>query len=349
MKKIIHIDMDYFFAQVEIRDNPSLKNKPVAIGGDPKARGVLSTCNYIARKFGVRSAMPTYKALQLCPDLVLVGSHFDKYRKASEEVFSIFFEFTDKVEGISLDEAYLDVTDCPLFFNSATLIAQEIRSRIFKKTGLTASAGVSYNKLLAKIGSEINKPNGQYVIPPDLTYEQCESWSIRKINGVGKVTAKKLESLGVKTFGDIYKFNQLDLVNHFGNFGTTLFYYVRGIDNREVISSRVRKSLSVERTFMEDSRELVFLKKKLFDCFIECKQRLKKYQDKSIKSLFVKIKFSDFTQTTIEKSYLNLDYNDFESLFLKRYAESSKKIRLIGIGVRFNTNSNDEQLVLNLG
>ena len=334
MKKIIHIDMDYFFAQVEIRDNPSLKDKPVAIGGDPKGRGVLSTCNYIARKYGVKSAMPTYKALQLCPDLVLVNSHFDKYRKASEEVFSIFYEFTDKIEGVSLDEAYLDVTDCPLFFNSATLIAKEIRSRIFNKTGLTASAGVSYNKLLAKIGSEINKPNGQYVIPPDLTYEQCKSWSIRKINGVGKVTAAKMHNKGIFTGLDLKQKSLEDLTTFFGKSGKHYYQIVRGIHYSAVKPDRIRKSIAAERTFNENLSSEIFMLERLDKIANELERRMLKSNTKG-KTVTLKIKYSDFTQQTRSKTIIHFisKKNEFmpvvkELLFQEKLKNS---VRLLGI------------------
>lgn len=348
MKKIIHIDMDYFFAQVEIRDNPSLKGKPVAIGGPKNSRGVLSTCNYIARSFGVRSAMPTYKALELCPNLILVNSHFDKYREASREVFAIFHEYTDKVEGLSLDEAYLDITDCDLFQNSATLIAQDIRKKIFERTGLTASAGVSYNKLLAKISSDINKPNGQYVVAPEEAEDIIKKWSIAKISGVGKVTIEKFTKLGLYNFGDLYQYSKLDLINHFGTFGPRLYNYVRGIDDREVITERERKSLSVERTFSSDIIEVESLNQKLFECFVELENRLSKYKNKNSKTLFIKIKYEDFTQTTIEEKYESFLFETVQELFLKRFSEKNRKVRLLGVGIKFYSTKDKGQLTFNL-
>ena len=338
--------MDYFFAQVEERDNPSLKSKPVAIGGISNGRGVLCTSNYNARKFGVKSAMPTAKALKLCPQLVLVKPSFEKYRKASQLVFEIFKEYSDLVQPLSLDEAYIDVTSCQYFDNDAVKIAQAIRKDIFERTGLTASAGVSYNKFLAKIASDIFKPNGLAVIRPENVIENISHFSISKMMGVGQVTQKKMNDLGIFNFRDIQKYNKLDLVNMFGDFGITLYNCARGIDHREVNSSRVRKSLSVERTFSENISNEEELLIKLEGCFIEMKDRLKKHEDKLIKSTFVKIKNSDFMQTTVECQG-SIDFTQFKNLFEKRFENlENKDIRLIGTGVRFYTSDSKDQLEL---
>ena len=346
MRKIIHVDMDYFFAQVEERDNPELKDKPVAIGGYSNGRGVLSTSNYIARKYGVRSAMPTAKALKLCPHLVLVKPTFEKYRKASSQVFEIFQSYSNKVQPLSLDEAYIDVTDCEKFGNDAIKIAQAIREEIFDKTKLTASAGVSYNKFLAKIASDIFKPNGLAVIRPENVEEKISHFSIKKMMGVGNVTSKKMNALGIYTFKDIQKYSKLDLINMFGDYGVTLFNCARGIDNREVNSSRVRKSLSVERTFSENLNREEELLIKLETCYEEMKERLQKHDDKFIKSIFVKIKSSDFSQTTIE-AQVPVEWDEFKKLFCKRFEViENKNIRLLGTGVRFITSDCRFQLEL---
>lgn len=346
-KKIIHVDMDYFFAQVEILNRPELRNKPVAIGGDGR-KGVLSTCNYVARKYGVRSGMPGFIAKNLCPDLIFLRSNFTKYRKASDIVFEIFSEFTNKIEGVSLDEAYLDVTESEKCHNSATLMAIEIKKKILKQTGLTASAGVSFNKLIAKLSSDYNKPNGLVVVPPGVELDFLKSIPIGDMNGVGKVTQEKMKLLGIFTFSDLQKFCKLDLINLFGNYGTILFNFARGIDNREVETLRVRKSLSVENTFMEDIKSIEEIRSNLHDSYERMKSRLENYSDRSIKSQFVKIKYSDFSKTTVESQFSGvLSFDMFLSLCLKRIGDNFNSIRLLGTGVRFhNPNHLKDQLAL---
>lgn len=345
-KKIIHLDIDYFFAQVEIRDNPKLKDLPVAIGS-PNARGVLCTCNYVARKYGVRSATPSFKAKELCPDLIFVKPQFYKYKEASETVFEIFNEYTDRIQGISLDEAYLDVSESDHCNNSATLIAQEIRKRIYNETGLTASAGVSSNKLISKIASDYNKPNGLTVVTPDKIENFVRGIPISSMWGVGKITQKKMVSLNIRTFGDLQKFSKLDLINTFGSYGASLFEYARGIDHREVEESSLRKSLSVENTFGNNLETLEQVKLKLFDAYTEMSERLNRYRDRFIKSNFVKIKFNDFTRTTVETQFNGkMDFNAFFELSLKRLGGEFKPIRLLGTGVRFFDTQKKGQLVL---
>ena len=343
-RKIIHIDMDYFYAQVEERDNPKLKNLPVGIGGGK--RGVLCTSNYIARKYGVRSAMPTFMALNKCPELVLVRPDFKKYKEASKEIFKIFHEFTDKVEGLSLDEAYLDVTDCNLHGNSATLIAKEIKSRIYRKTGLTASAGVSYNKLLAKISSDLNKPNGLFTLSPLGCDEVIKSLSVNKIWGVGAKTFEKMKSLNIFTFGDLQKFSKLELEEHFGSFGPSLYLYCRGVDFREVKTERERKSLSVETTFRENIDELDRLEGHLEVILEEMAGRLERHSDRSIKTIFVKLKYADFTQTTIEEPFKVLEPDMFKKLLQKRFKEKPGPLRLLGAGVKFHSDVRFSQQLL---
>lgn len=334
MRKIIHIDMDYFFAQVEERDNPDLKGKPVAIGGEFGGRGVLSTSNYEARKFGVKAAMPTRQALKLCPQLILVPSNFHKYRDASTAIFEVFKGFTKKIQSISLDEAFLDVTDCSKFNNDAVEIAKEIKRRIYGKTKLTASAGVSYNKLLAKIGSDLNKPNGIAVIRPHLVEQNISHFSVRKIWGVGKVTDLKMQEYGIRTFGDLQKYKKLDLVNLFGDFGAALYEYCRGIDNSIVEGNGERKSLSVEHTFLTDilcQEDLII---KLETCYNEMCERLEKISNRKVKCILVKIKYADFSTTTVEAK-TDLTFENFKELFLRRFLLTEKAIRLLGTGVKF--------------
>lgn len=352
VRKIIHIDMDYFFAQVEIRDNPILKDKPVAIGGSKYSRGVLSTCNYIARSFGVKSAMPTYQAIEKCPNLILLRGNYLKYQKESAKILEIFKRYTKKIQVVSIDEAYLDVTETKLFQNSATLIANDIRKAIFEETGLTASAGVSFNKMLAKISSEVNKPDGQFVIDPKNQESIVPKLPIKSINGVGKVTCNKLMQNGIHTFADARIYSKLDLINLLGSFGPTLFDYCRGIDNREVENSHERKSLSVERTFEKDLQLGEDLKLKLKHCYEEMIERLKKHSNRAVKTIFIKIKYSNFKQTTIEESLFDFSFENFLNLFLERFSsnkneeqnDSSKMVRLIGLGVKFHITNVKGQL-----
>lgn len=344
-RKIIHFDMDYFYAQVEERDNPSLKTLPVGIGGGK--RGVLCTANYVARRYGVRSAMPTFMALQKCPDIVLVKPNFYKYKEASSEVFDIFHQYTDKVEGLSLDEAYLDVTDCDRNKNSATLIAKEIKERVLKRTGLTGSAGVSYNKLLAKISSDLNKPNGLFTLAPQTAGEIIKKFPVTKISGVGAKTAERMSNLGITTFGDLQALSKLDLEEHFGSFGPSLFLYSRGIDHRQVKPERERKSLSVERTFFENIADKKQLGGYLERIFEEMVGRLQKHQERGLKTIFIKIKYGDFTQTTIEEPFEALELERFQSLFERRFDERPEAARLLGAGVKFHSDARfSSQLIL---
>lgn len=351
MKKIIHIDMDYFFAQVEELYNPSLKSKPVAIGGiSTTGRGVLSTANYIAREYGVKSAMPTALALKKCPQLVLVRPHFDRYKKASEKIFKIFRRYTEKIERLSLDEAYLDVTDCQRFNNDAVKIAKSIKQEIFEKTGLTASAGISYNKLLAKIGSDLFKPNGLSILRPENIERNIAHFSISKIWGVGKVTQAKMNRYGIYTFGDLQKLSMLELRGYFGDFAHTYYNYCRGIDLRDVSNGSPRKSLSVEHTFYQDIIKDDDLCLKLQGCYEEMMERLNKYSNRKIKSIVVKIKFNNFKQTTIETSYDGkLCFEKFIELMRSRLQEllNELPVRLLGTGVKFYCpKSNKGQLCL---
>jgi len=344
IKKIIHIDMDYFFAQVEERDNSTLRDKPVGIGGiSENGRGVLCTSNYIARKFGVKSAMPTAKALKLCPDLVLINPNFQKYKEVYFELLSIYKIYTPIIEAISLDEVYLDVTYCELFNNDAIAIAKDIKRKILEKTKLTASAGVSFNKFLAKIGSDLNKPNGLSVLRPQNIDQKIKHFSISKIWGAGKVTQKKMNEFNIYTFGDLQKYSKLDLINMFGDFGATLFNYCRGVDDRVVRVNSERKSLSVEHTFSEDTICKTKIDLELESCFEEMLIRLQKYKNKKDKSILLKIKYFDFENCTIE-SQTKISIQNYKSLFQKKIGNESRKIRLIGVGVKFYYTKNIEQL-----
>lgn len=333
-RKIIHIDMDCFYAAIEIRDNPSLKDKPVAVGGN-SARGVLCTCNYVARKFGVHSAMPTQKAKQLCPDLILLPVHFEKYKKVSKSIRDVFYEFTPLVEPLSLDEAYLDVTLNPGYHNSATLIAQAILQRIWQKEQLTASAGVAPNKFLAKVASGLNKPNGLVVIPPNQVEAFIKDLPVEKIFGVGRVMLEKLHHKGLKKCSDIQQLSLLELIQEFGKFGQTLYYQSRGIDERLVQPNRPRKSISVETTFEKDCNNFETIQQELGELYMRLVQS-KKDRPYKIKSQFVKIKLNNFKVKSAEISSKGDDFPVFVDL-LKRVWIQSQPIRLLGLGLRFYT------------
>lgn len=336
MRKIIHVDMDAFFVSVEIRDNPQLANKPVAVGGKSDRRGVLSTCNYIARQFGVSSAMPSAVALKKCPDLVIVPGRMAVYKEASQMIREVFERYTDKIEPLSLDEAYLDVTHLALHKGSATLIAQEIRAEIYQATGLTASAGIAPLKFVAKIASDLNKPNGQCTIGPSDIDNFLENLSLRKIPGVGKVTSEKLKNLGFETCGDIRASNEAYLVNKFGKYGQVLWRRSHGIDEREVQVTRIRKSVGVERTFDKDVKSLQvmdeILKEKLIPELI--KRAAKHLETRKISKLGVKVKFNDFHQTTKEQTYSEINTTLFSQLLTEAVNRGNgKPVRLLGVHI----------------
>jgi len=340
-RKIIHVDMDCFYAAVEMRDRPEFKGKPLGVGGSPKGRGVIATANYEARKFGVRSAMSTARAMSLCPQLILIPPNFSKYRAVSLQVREIFERFTLRVEPLSLDEAYLDVSDSPHFEGRATDIAREIRSLIEGETGLTASAGVAPNKFLAKIASEWNKPNGLKVIRPHEVAAIMPSLKIEKIFGVGKVTAEKMHKLGIHTCGDIQKLSIEELRARFGSWGVRLRDYAFGLDTREVSTSRVRKSLSVERTYSSDLQDLGVCREKLREIYDRWLERLHQsgMRDK-IRSAVLKLKFHDFTQTTHEELVQEIpSLAAFDRLLQAAFERRAVPVRLIGLGVRFDADS----------
>ncbi len=340
-RKIIHIDMDCFYAAIEVRDNPDLKSKPVAVGGQANTRGVLCTCNYEARKYGIHSAMPSSHAARLCPDLIIVPVNFDKYHKASKAIHEIFHHYSDLVEPLSLDEAYLDVSDSKLHSGSATLIAEEIRQKIFESQKITASAGIAPNKMLAKIASDWEKPNGQYVITPDKVADFMTTLPVKKLFGVGKVTAEKLHQHNIHTCGDVQNRSHTELIKLFGSYGNQIQQMAHGIDNRNVTTERTKKSLSVENTFQNDFLPEQIPAHLLNDLFDELKLRLSKSGKKEaeIKTVFIKIKFSDFTSTTAQSPCSRFSAIPFKQLFTIRSQKEKKPIRLIGFGVHFKENN----------
>ncbi|MEO1010905.1 MAG: DNA polymerase IV [Bacteroidota bacterium] len=300
LRKIIHVDMDAFYASVEQLDNPELRGKPVAVGGSSK-RGVVSAASYEARKFGVRSAMSSVLARRKCPELIFVRARFDRYKEISRKVRDIFFTYTDLVEPLSLDEAYLDVTVNKKGNPSATLIAREIRELIFEETGLTASAGISINKFIAKVASDINKPNGQKTVNPEEVIPFLEALEIRKFYGVGKVTAEKMYKLGIFTGAELKQKSLEFLTTTFGKSGSYYYDVVRGIHTSAVKPDRIPKSVGAERTFQENLSSEIFMLEKLDHIAQELDRRLKK-SGIAGKTITLKIKYSDFTLQTRSKT-----------------------------------------------
>jgi DNA polymerase-4 len=317
-------------------DNPSLADKPVGVGGTPERRGVLCTCNYIAREYGVRSAMPTGVALRLCKDLVLVPVNMEKYRAAASIIHDIFREYTDLVEPLSLDEAYLDVTDSPHENGIATAIAQAIRQKIWERVNITASAGVAPNKFLAKIASGWRKPNGLFVIRPHQVDDFIKALPVKDLFGVGKVTAEKLHAKGLKTCADIQKVSLIHLTENFGKLGAQLYERSRGIDHRSVEPNRIRKSLSVEHTLNKNIQKTAACLSVIEDLFERLTARIKSSApDRLIKNQYIKIKYSDFKQTTIERTSKTPDLDQFKDLFFELNKREGVSIRLLGVGVHF--------------
>ncbi|SIT76801.1 DNA polymerase IV [Pontibacter indicus] len=301
-RKIIHIDMDAFFASVEQRDNPELRGKPVAVGGS-RARGVVAAASYEARRYGVHSALASKIAAQRCPQLIFVKPRFEVYSAVSRQIREIFYSYTDLVEPLSLDEAYLDVTENKIGMPSATIIANEIRAKIQAETGLTASAGVSFNKFLAKIASDMNKPNGFTLIPPDKAEEIVAALAIEKFYGIGKVTAAKMQSMGILTGADLRARSEEELVRNFGKTGRYYFRIARAQDDREVQPHRIRKSIGSERTFEVDLTEEEVMLLELEKLAKEVAHDMERLHA-TAKTITVKIKYFDFNQTTRSKTFL---------------------------------------------
>ncbi|MCB1644247.1 MAG: DNA polymerase IV [Pseudomonadales bacterium] len=343
-RKIIHVDMDCFFAAVEIRDDPSLADKPVAVGGAADRRGVISTCNYVARKFGIHSAMSTAYAMRLCPELIVLPGRMNHYKEVSGQIRKIFSRYTSIIEPLSLDEAYLDVTDCNQFQGSATMIAEDIRRAIREELRLTASAGIAPNKFLAKVCSDENKPDGQRVVTPDEVDDFVRRLPLKKIPGVGKVTVSKLESMGLRTCDDARRVGEARLAKHFGSMGRTIYRRAWGIDDRAINTTRVRKSLSVERTFPQDLMEIEEAAGKIPELVAELKQRLARADARPVRNQQVKLKFQDFTTTTIERATQTIDDALFLQLLPQAWSRGEGKgIRLLGLGVSFSDDAVADQ------
>ncbi|MDR2764363.1 MAG: DNA polymerase IV [Tannerella sp.] len=336
MRKIIHIDMDAFYASIEQRDHEELRGKPVAVGY-AEARGVVAAASYEARKYGVRSAMPSLTAKSKCPSLVFVSPRFDVYHEISRQIREIFYEYTNLVEPLSLDEAFLDVTENRKNNPSATLIAREIKCRIYETTALRASAGVSFNKFLAKIASDYQKPDGLFVILPEEAEKFVESLKIEQFFGVGKVTARKMHESGIYTGLDLKKRSEQELVHLFGKAGRNFYWNARGIDNREVQAERTVKSISSETTFLKDMDRMVLLMVELYHLAKEVMERIEK-ENFYGRTVTVKVKYADFRMITRSRT-LPCRITGFDIFWhtareiMKHVDLSIQPVRLLGIGV----------------
>ena len=334
-RKIIHVDCDCFYAAVESRDQPRYRGKPLAVGGDPGRRGVIATCNYEARAYGVRSAMPSSRAMTLCPELIIVRPDFDRYRKVSQQIHTVFQRFTAEIEPLSLDEAFLDVTDSPHFDNRATRMARALRSQIRDEVGITVSAGVAPNKFLAKIASDWRKPDGLFVIQPDQVADFIRTLPVEKIFGVGRVTAERMHGLGIRTCADLQALTRLELGQQFGSFGERLWQLCRGEDDRPVQASRRRKSVSVEQTYDQDLPRIDHWLLALPALLDQLRTRMQRLDTSYLgQALFAKVRYDDFSTSTCEAPGDRLDEEVFANLLRSLWQRQARPVRLLGIGVR---------------
>ena len=352
LRKIIHIDADSFYASVEMRDNPELRDKPIAVGGAAERRGVVATANYAARKFGVHSAMSSARAKKQCPDLIIIPPRFEVYRDVSRQFHEIFAGYSELIEPLSLDEAFLDVSECDLCEGSATLMANEIRQRIREQLNLTVSAGVAPNKFLAKVASDWNKPDGTFTVAPSQVAEFVFALPVSKIMGVGKVTNKKLRKMGVITCGDLQAIPLETMAKRFGKYGPRLQQLAHGIDNRPVKTDRLRKSISVERTYPEDKVSEADILEALTDILEELQRRFTKIERRYYPTKrFIKIKFADFTQTTLDevmhdRGQGRCSEEDYRRLMSAGWKRQEAPVRLLGAGLEPMISDAEEQMAL---
>jgi DNA polymerase-4 len=351
VKKIIHVDMDAYFAAVEIRENPALKGKPLIVGGHPQSRGVVSTCSYEARKYGIHSGMSSHQAWQLCKNAIFVYPNIELYKEVTGQIREIFGRYTDVVETMSMDEAYLDVTENKVDESEAVNIARNIKREILETTKLTCSAGVSYNKFLAKIGSELQKPDGLVAITPENTQEILFNLPIEKFYGIGKVTAARMRNMGINSGKDLHKLELKDMIKRFGKMGVFYYYVVRGIDERDVITYSEPKSISCETTFDEDKDNFQDLTEILSELSDKLSFRM---QAKNINGqvLCLKIKYDNFENFSKSISLATMT-NDRDTIYhyseqlLIQHWDGKRKIRLLGIGLnKLDTEYKTEQLEL---
>lgn len=337
IRKIIHVDMDAFYASVEQRDNPEWRGKPVIVGGAPNSRGVVATCSYEARKYGIHSAMPSSTAYRLCPQAIFVRPRFEVYKKISGQIREIFHEYTDLVEPLSLDEAYLDVTENKKGISLATEVAGELLKNIYQKTGLTASAGVSFNKFLAKVASDVNKPYGITIVTPKKAAQFIDHLPIGKFHGIGKVTEKKMHSLGIKTGADLRKLSEEELIEHFGKVGRFYYQIVHGIDDREVTPHHTRKSISQEITLDKDINDRRQMEQILEKMAHSLEEYLEKKHIKG-RTITLKVKYYNFKSITrsitipepVNEAAIMMKY---AALLLDKTDAGKIKVRLLGIGL----------------
>jgi DNA polymerase-4 len=335
-RKIIHVDMDAFFASVEQRDQPKYRGKPLIVGGRPHERGVVAACSYEARQFGIHSAMPCSTAYRLCPNAIFVPHRFDVYREVSEQIRTIFWRYASEVEPLSLDEAYLDVTGTEYFNGSATYIAQAIKRDILAETRLTASAGVSYNKFLAKIASDMDKPNGIYIIKPEQGLAFVSDLAIGKFHGIGPATEAKMNEVGIETGRDLRQWSESDLVERFGKSGHYFYHISRGIDERQVQSTRQRKSIGKETTFQQDIRSIIELKGHIDSLAEQVWGQLQRLKF-TARTLTLKVKYANFQQVTrsiTEEDGLDVDkINALLPELLTKTEAGELAVRLVGVSV----------------
>lgn len=346
MRKILHVDCDCFYAAVEMRDNPALANIPIAVGGQAHQRGVIATSNYIARRYGVRSAMPTAHALRLCPQLKVIRPNFARYQAVSSQIQAIFHELTDIVEPLSLDEAYLDVTHVERFKGSGTWMAQWLKHTIKTRTGITVSVGVAPNRFLAKIASDWKKPDGLFVLPPEACQDFIAQLDVRFLPGVGPTTRTRLKEMGIDTCLQLHAIPLPTLIEHFGRFGQRLYELSHGIDERPVERIRTRKSISVETTYPEDIAHQETCWEALQPLIKRLQERIERHGSPRISKLFVKIRFDDFSHTTMETSNPQLSISSLHTLFEAAWKRRCRPVRLLGVGVRLAEQASLHQLSL---
>ncbi len=352
-RKIIHIDMDAFYASVEQRDHPELRGRPVIVGGQPNSRGVVAACSYEARKFGIHSAMPASRAARLCADAVFIAPRFNAYRQVSQQINQIFRRYTPLVEPLSLDEAYLDVSQSEDFQGSATLIARAIKEQIQQTTGLTASAGVSYNKFLAKMASDMDKPDGLTLITPDQGLSFIQQLPIGKFHGIGRATEKKMQALGVMNGADLARWSEVELLQRFGKAGHYYFNVAHGVDDRPVRSHRVRKSLGKEQTYQQDLLD----PDKIREALVEIAQQLAlAMQEKQLsgRTLTIKLKYDNFEQITRSRSTESAITACAEMLpiineLLEKTEVGRRKVRLLGVTLSSLGSRTDSETADQLG
>ncbi|MGM0984161.1 MAG: DNA polymerase IV [Pseudomonadota bacterium] len=348
MRKILHADCDCFFAAVEMRDNPALRDIPLAIGGSREQRGVIATCNYPARVFGIHSAMPTAHALRLCPHLTLMRGQFDKYREVSCQIQAVFHELTPLVEPLSLDEAFLDVTEVEGFRGSATWMAEWLKEECYRRTGITVSVGAAPSKFLAKIASDWEKPDGLTVIPPEQIDAFVRDLPVKKLHGVGPATGARLDAMGIRTCAELRELPIERLLDDFGKFGRRLYELSRGIDDRPVRLERERKSVSVETTFDRDLPDFETASAALAPLCDKLQGRLERHGHPPMAGLFVKVRFDDFSLTTLESRGLTPDVGSYTRLLEQAWARARRPVRLLGVGVRLVPEEARQQLTLAL-